>query len=172
MEALAALGVTGNVLQFVQFISTLLSTGKEIYYTSSGLKQDFVELNNIYAQLAALYARLQPQECARVVRRPGFHRLLAHNDSAENKAHINTLQELAQDCQGLCNELLQTVANLRVKETSPRRRFDTFKAALKTVWHRRKIEEMEARIDRYQKVISTHFFPILRWALYPDSRPV
>ena len=162
MEALAALGVAGNVLQFIQFISTLMSTGSEVYYSASGLTEEIVELEKVYERLSTFSSNLQCQGPDQVSRLSGLRGVPIYSQSTENAAHINALNDLGKDCQGLCDQLHEAVRKLTVKG-GRWRRFRRFMAALEAAWNRTKITDMEARIDRFQKIISIHFFPILRY---------
>ena len=153
MEALAALALAGNVLQFVQFVSVLVSTVSEVHDSASGASERTIELENIYERLSAFTSSLQIQESTGVS---------AFTQTTENLAHIRAVSDLAKDCKGLCDQLLETIRDLKV-EGGRWRRFRSFKAALKSAWESEKIDALEARLDRLQRVILFHFFPILRY---------
>ncbi len=162
MEALAALGLTGNVLQFIQFVSALLSTGSEVYSSASGASESTIELEKIYERLSAFTSSLQSQGTTQVSRLSGTRGFPTFTQTTENLAHIGALNDLAKDCKELCDRLLETIRKLKV-EGGRWRRFRSFMAALEAAWDSKKIADLEARLDRFQRVISFHFFPILRY---------
>ena len=168
MEALAALGLASNVVQFVQFVSELISTGTEIAGSVQGTSQRTLELEEVYKSLSDLSSRLH---CGGNSRQnnddtSGLRGLLVHridlSQRVELQSHIQSLERLAGDCNLLCEQLLGTIQKLRVQGTSYRP-FKSFIAALKTAWNVKKIRDLEERIDQYQKTISLHFFPLLRY---------
>jgi hypothetical protein len=162
MEALSTIALAGNVLQFVQFVSVVVSTGLEMYDSASGASKRNVELESIYERLSTFTSSLQSQEAAQVSCLLGTRGFPAFAQTKENLAHVSAVNGLAKDCKGLCDQLLETIRKLKV-EGGRWRRFSSFKAALKSVWESEKIEALEARLDRLQRVILFHFFPILRY---------
>ncbi|RYP12088.1 hypothetical protein DL767_011483 [Monosporascus sp. MG133] len=59
MEPLAAVGLASNVVQFVQFLSSLIHTAVEIHRSSSGITQDILTLDDLYEQLTDFNAKLE-----------------------------------------------------------------------------------------------------------------
>jgi hypothetical protein len=79
-----------------------------------------------------------------------------------NHEHISALIELARDCRDVCDQLLETIRKLKIRD-GRWRRFRSLRAALEAAWDGHRIAELESRLDRYQKVILFHFFPIIRY---------
>jgi hypothetical protein len=168
MEALAALGLASNVLQCIDFVSRLISEGSEIYTSLSGASQKTIELEKIYQNLSDVSSKLQSEESVLPLGdmssfRSSFTQQLGSSELAKlkSKAHVKAINELTTDCQHLCDQLLDTIRKLQVR-TGSHHTFKSFKAALKTVWSSKKIDDLQNRIDRFYGVISLHFFPILR----------
>src|SRR5580692_7705566 len=131
MEAVAAIGLTGNVLQFIQYAAQLLSTGTEIYRSSTGSSQKNHELENIYEKLNNFTSTLQGQETAgHLSGGRGFPNV---TQGTGNHAHISALIDLARDCRDVCDQLLETIRKLKVKD-GRWRRFRSFRAALEVAW--------------------------------------
>jgi hypothetical protein len=160
MEALAAIGLTGNVLQFIQYAAQLLSTGTEIYRSSTGSSQKNHELENIYEKLSNFTSTLLGQETAGHL--SGGRGSPNDPQGTTNHAHISALIDLSRDCKDVCDQLLEMIQKLKVKD-GRFRRFRSFRAALEAAWDGNRIAELESRLDRFQKVILFHFFPILRY---------
>lgn len=162
MEGLAALGLAGNVIQFIQFASGLISTGSDVYNSASGASTRNIELEKIYKRLATFTSSLQSQGTTEDSCLPETRAYPPLAWATENIAHVDALNDLAKDCKELCDELLETISKLRV-EGGRWRLFRSFVVALQAVWDSKKIAEMEERLDRFQTVIMLHFFPFLRY---------
>jgi hypothetical protein len=162
MDALTALGLASNVVQFVQFTADLISTATEIAESARGASQKAIELETVYESLYTLSSKLHTSNDALqlpelLVEQPDS---INFNDAIIIRSHIQSIAALSADCRELCGELLKAVQKLQIKGRSLRR-FKSFIAALKTVWESQNIEILENRILRYRQSISMHFFPLL-----------
>jgi hypothetical protein len=61
MDPLTALGLAGNVVQFVQFASSLIQTVVEIRQSSAGCTADVLTLDMVYGQLGDLSNQYPPK---------------------------------------------------------------------------------------------------------------
>ncbi|KAI1270402.1 hypothetical protein F5Y18DRAFT_12434 [Xylariaceae sp. FL1019] len=167
MEALAALGLASNIVQFLDFTWRLTETAAKIQGSSSGATGQVLELGTVYSKLNSLCTSLsvcsQPSEKSDEAKR--IQTLFPDQTSLERRrtidSHTNDLRELASDCLSLCQQLIAIVTNLQACGGTGRK-FKSFKAALKTIWNEKKILELEARIRRYQTAIGLHFLPLIR----------
>lgn len=161
MEALAAVGLAGNISQFVQYAAQLVSTGKETYKSASGSSERNCELEKIYGALSTFSSRLQKQATVHSHQSSTTNSLTStHNPG--NTEHVTALNLLTRDCKQVCDHLLGKIQELKVKD-GRWRRCRSFRAALETVWDGKSISELESRLDRFQKIIMLHFFPIIRY---------
>lgn len=163
MEALAAVSLAGNVLQFIQYAGQLISTGNEIYTSTSGSSERNSELEKVYKTLDNFAVSLQNETAQQ------SHQTTAPGHSAdtyctENLEHLRALNTLSRDCKEVCNQLLEKVRKLKV-EDGRWRRCKSFRAALDAAWGGRSLSDLESRLDRFQRVILLHFFPIIRYSL-------
>ncbi|KAK0667169.1 hypothetical protein QBC41DRAFT_348200 [Cercophora samala] len=168
METLAALGLAGNVVQFIQFATQIVTTSTEIAESQRGALKTSEEIEDIYLKLSTLSHYLVAQHGDEKVLQtttkfvalngplPGTEDI----NQRDIHAHAQALQGLSKDCAILCNELLETVRGLRVQPGSSRQ-FGSFRAALKCTWNSKKIKDLEDRLRRYREAISIHFFPLL-----------
>ncbi|KAH6708897.1 hypothetical protein BKA61DRAFT_557727 [Leptodontidium sp. MPI-SDFR-AT-0119] len=166
MEALAALGLAGNVVQFVDFVSKLISAGVEIAGSVEGATERTLEIEKVYNSLDAFSSRLHVGGTRATNNEDieGLRGLVDHRSEIggrlEFQDHIRSLEELAADCNSLCRRLLETVRKLHNKGPAGCQ-FKSLIAALRTAWSSKKIKDLEERLERYQKMISLHFFPLL-----------
>lgn len=161
MEPLSALGLAAGVVQFVQFAGTLVSLGSTIHRSTDGKHEWSRELERIYGRLDQFSSRLQHCPGGQVLKPQGGGGWLAEPEPPA-EVDVRALGDLAKECHDLCRQLLDTVGKLRVQPGSSHRALKTFRAVLRTVWDRQKIADLETRLDRIQKVLSLHFYPVLR----------
>ena len=167
MEAVAAIGLTGNILQFIQYAAQLISTGNEIFESATGSSQRNSELEKIYATLSTFASGLQKHGTSQSGNQSTTSSLpISH--SSENLEHFTALNALASDCEEVCGQLLGKIRCLKI-EGKKWRACKSFRAALEAAWDGKSISKLESRLDRFQKVILLHFFPIIR---YYDIREV
>ncbi|KAI8955798.1 hypothetical protein F4801DRAFT_176095 [Xylaria longipes] len=167
MEALAALGLASNIVQFLDFTWRLTSATGEIRNSASGATERTIELDKIFGKLSAF--------CSDFLKRPEaadsddevkrMQKLFSNPESDLQRqiiiqSHTRSLQGLASDCAALCQQLLAVTSKLQARGGSSHR-FRSFKTALRTLWDERKISDLEERLKRHQRAISFHFLPLI-----------
>lgn len=153
MEALAAIGLASNVLQFTEYTSKLFFTAQQLYRSATGTTGETQELERVHKSLRAFSVNF--------IASNGFHAPI-HAEELISESHATALRNLATDCKAVCDELIEVLERLRLAD-GRWRAFASFKVAMKSMHGNKKIAEMEARIDRFQKAIASHFLPILRY---------
>ena len=166
LDPLTALALAGNIVQFVDYGLKLLRNANEIAKSTSGATALNVELETVYSRLQTFTLEL------RLAGKNGPGLLPSYNDDmvdALNKAHIRAIQphidaieEIAADCQAVCNELLDVIRSLRVKATSSRRLFASMAMALVSSLKNEHIETLKQRLNRFQKLLALQFLPLLK----------
>ncbi|KAI0097758.1 hypothetical protein GGR51DRAFT_566231 [Nemania sp. FL0031] len=167
MEALAALGLASNIVQFLEFTWRLTSTVGEIRNSSSGAAERTLDLNKIYGKLNTFCSNLlAPPKPATSNDEAKRVQVLFSNPESDLQrqiivqSHTKDLQALASDCAALCQQLLAVTKTLQAKAGS-KHKLSSFKTALKTLWNERKVGDLEERLKRYQKAIALHFLPLI-----------
>ncbi len=129
-EAVAAFGVAANVVQFIDFSGRILSEGYRLHKSERVSLSKNEELESIALDLQKLRDELQcPEDETRQAPTP--------NDIQ--------LQRLAEQCRGVCLELLAALETMKV--TGPPSKWKSFRVALKTVWGESKINSLQVRLD-------------------------
>jgi hypothetical protein len=167
MDPLTAIGLAGNVVQFVDFALKLVSTSAEIAGSARGATESTLELETVYTTLKTFTLQLEvketdPRPITGISEGDGALEGLGRNGKAI-KDHITALEKIAVDCKIVCDQLLNVVGGLRVKTGTSNRRIKSFGAAFKTALARGKISELEERLNRFQISIALHFFPLLKF---------
>ena len=129
-EAVAALSIAANVVQFIDFSGKILSEGYRLHKSKRVSSSKNEELENIALDLQKLRDELQSQQEEK-------GQTLTPNDIQ--------LQRLANQCRGVCLELLGALETLKVVDKPGK--WESFRAALKTVWAESKIKSLQDRLD-------------------------
>jgi hypothetical protein len=148
MEPFTALGLAGNVIQFVDFGMRLLSETHEIYQSSSGSPTGIIEIESIFQDLSNLGAKLKISSIS-----PSKPSGISPEEQA--------LVELAGSCKRLADDLLATIKDLKVND-GPNRKWRSFRQGLITLWKKDKIDAVQKRLDNFRKQLSLQLLAILR----------
>ncbi|KAI3336995.1 hypothetical protein HD806DRAFT_475355 [Xylariaceae sp. AK1471] len=167
MEALAALGLASNIVQFLDFTWRLTSATGQIANSTCGATERTIELDKIYGKLNTFsLSLLTPPKTVDSDNESKRVQALFSNPVRDLQrqvivqSHTRDLQELAADCSTLCQHLLSVTSKLQAKGDSSHK-FRSFKVALKTLWGEKKIGDLEERLNRYQQAIALHFLPLI-----------
>lgn len=148
MEAVAAFGVAGNVIQFVQFASTLLSTAATIYQSASGSTLEADAMEKIYGTLLQFSRDLETGD---------------RDCGIRHSKHEDALVELAAACEEKCQELLRLVGDLKVTPGRKQKLWKSVHAALRTICPPARIEKLQEDIDALQKSMTLLLCAISRY---------
>jgi hypothetical protein len=96
MEALAAIGLVGNIVQFVDFSGKLVSKSVQLYYSNNGALVEHVDIETATKHLAVLNKKLKDDA-------------ISVGDGA--------LQSLCLSCQNAAIDLLVALDQVKVKAT-------------------------------------------------------
>ncbi|RDW63383.1 hypothetical protein BP6252_10928 [Coleophoma cylindrospora] len=66
-----------------------------------------------------------------------------------------TLRSMAASCKEIADDLRTTLKKLTVQKTRYRK-FDSFRSALKSMWSKKKLDELEQRLDKYRSDLVLH----------------
>lgn len=161
MEALAAVGLASNVIQFISFAQDLVSTSKQISRNADGALVENLELEAITKNLDRLGSSL----------------LVRISHDASDTKEDKELRKLCQGCRYVSGLLIEKLNSLKVDlrfSGSVGRQWASFRQALNSVMNAEDIAELEGRLDRYQKGINSALLASLRYKPYvtwPGSIP-
>lgn len=140
MEALVALSVAGNVLQFVQFLAELINDTRKIYSAASGATSQNQNIEETYGKLIDFNARLQSVPSSQDLG-PG------------TLEHRKALAASAASCKGDCEKLIAMVEKLKIKDGKAPRQWRGFQAALSGVWGSSDIKQLKKHVDDRQRAM-------------------
>ncbi|KIW23715.1 uncharacterized protein PV07_11894 [Cladophialophora immunda] len=148
MAELAALGLAGNILQFVDFGIKLFQEARVLYRSSEGVTPAELELETTTRVLRQYAQDLETSQ-----------RGINANHASDSITLRNSA--IAKECNGLADELLQLLESLRIKDTE-NRKWSSFKHALSRVAKRSKIENMERRLNRLRDALNSSLISDLK----------
>jgi hypothetical protein len=146
MDPLAALGLAANIIQFVGFAASLISTSREVHSLATGTGRDITTLAIVHNQLEKLSRDLNFSDSG-------------DKDSAELSQLAQTVRDLSQSCKLDCDSLLKAVQRL---QTRNRGKWKSFKIALRTVWKASDIAALEKRLDGRRDTLNLAISTLLR----------
>ena len=140
MDPVAALGLAGNIVQFVNFSCKVLQDGKILYKSTTGASAENDVLEVICRDLIDLDNALTAPSA------PG--------------AIPDSMRSLASRCKEVAAELLGILDKIRVRE--PRQKWKSFVQALRSVWRKEQIEELLKRMERLRNETQNRLQLMLR----------
>ena len=136
-EGLAAIGLAGNIIQFISFSFVLVSKTKDLRQSASGTLAENVDLKIITQDIRAFSSGITSRAGA----------------SAQ-------LSEIASRCNAIAEELLDVIARLDKQHVSGSgkapTRWQSFRKALKCVWGKEQIEGLKARLALLRDQVTMH----------------
>lgn len=140
MEALAAIGLVGNIVQFIGFSGKLISKSVQLHHSSNGALQENVDIENAAKHLLQLNRKLK--EAA-----------ISVDDGA--------LQTLCLCCRESAIDLLEALDKIKVKGKQ-QQKWESVRKALRSVWSREEVKELEQRLGKIKDDLNFHVVVGLR----------
>jgi len=144
-EAIAAVALAGNVLQFFDVAGKFTLKAAEIYRSKGNQDgpSNLRRLSRISTDLQALFEKLQTP--------------LSDSPALE----VPQLSSLSTECSHLIEEVLQKLEKIGVGNRE--RRMDLILSEFKATWQRAEIQGLENRIIRLREQLATHLVVVLRY---------
>ena len=142
MATLAVIGLVGNIVQFVDFSGKLLSKSIELYRSYDGSLAENVDIETTAKHLAVLNKKLK--------------------DDASTVGD-ESLQNLSRSCQKAAIDLLVALDKVKVKNRQ--QKWESIRKALRSVWSKEEIRELEQRLAKFKQELNLHVVVRLRYAM-------
>ena len=144
LDPFTALGLAGNVVQFVDFGSKLVSEARDIYRSTSGNSTRNAQLLNS----AGSFRRLSDH--------------LAESTKAPFPSQDqDDLTQFAESCRKTVDELIRILEGLTVN--SPNRKWRSIQQASRAALKRGKIDELATRMDRLRSEMCVRLMTMFRY---------
>ena len=145
LDPLTAIGLCGNIVQFVDFCSKVVSKAHRIYRSADGSLTENLDAETISRDLLYLTAKVEAG--------------LRPSPTQEDQA----LQDLCDGCNDVAQELLIVLGKLKSERKSGKWR--SFKQALKYVWSKDRINTLQTRLAMFREELDLHILVDLRYVL-------
>ncbi|OCL05553.1 TPR-like protein [Glonium stellatum] len=139
MDPITIIALFGNVLQFVEFSSSLISKSTELFNSSNGALTEHTDIEAAANRLSLLNSKLI--------------------DGA-TKTGDEKLRDICESCESTASELLAALDRVKVK--SKHRKWDSIRKALRTVWSKEDIAKLDQRLARVREELNMHVTADLR----------
>jgi hypothetical protein len=157
MEGLAALGIAGNAVQFLDFATKLCVTSIEIFRDADGasasnahaevLLKSFIEtIDEVSSNLG--------QYCIA---------LSAASKQASGKGEAQ-ISSIILDCQAIADDLLQRFDKL--KSSGKLGKWKSFVSGVKCMWKKRELDELQGRLKQNRDELEWGVLLSLRYLLF------
>ncbi|KAF2795864.1 hypothetical protein K505DRAFT_373641 [Melanomma pulvis-pyrius CBS 109.77] len=147
LEAFAALSLTANIVQFIDFGGKLFSKARQVHHSKDGFSKDHADLESATKSLKQLMQHLSSSTTTITI--------------ADNISHDEEeLIRLAKDCIGLADELIQLLE--KVRGTGRRTKWESFVQAIRMVWNEKDIDHVKDRLNQYQTRMTLCLLKILK----------
>lgn len=145
MDPFSALGLAANIIQFIDFTASLVSSAHDIYSSATGNSSDNENLEFVSREMKSLCSQLEASQ-------PTF--LMSPDEKS--------LRELASQCHSLAEDILDLMLELR--SSNPKSKRDSFRTAWRNVRKKKEKKELEDRLDRCRQQLDIQLAKMTRLA--------
>ena len=149
MDPLTAFSLACGIVQFVDFSSKLVSKGYELSISAEGALAENLDLETVTTDLSRLADRLSQNE-----------ELTCFTEDQQE------LRDLASSCQTLADQLMDKLQKLKVDKAAKYRRWKSIRQALKTVWSKKDLDEMVAKLATFRSQLELRLLVSLKWVIH------
>ena len=142
MDPLTALSLAGNVIQFVEFASSLVTCALAVHASASGQSGNSRRLEDIYSTLSELSRDLPASTAAPADSGSQY--------SAPPSRNAEAVARLAALCQEDCDKLLVVVKRLMPKPGKEGKLWSSFRTALLEAWTSKEIDSFRKQVSETQ----------------------
>jgi hypothetical protein len=148
MDGLSALGVAASVVQFLQFSGSLVSKSRQ-FYTQGALLKD-VECEHASKRLGELTGQIRAS-------------LKNLETSGSLSSDAQALETICGNCMNLSAELLARLNELRVDENYKRKKWKSFRQALKSLCSKDVVDGIAKRLADCRDELHTHVLVSIKY---------
>jgi hypothetical protein len=164
LDPFTALGVAGNIVQFVDYTTRLISKSREIYQSAEGASFEHLDLEVIASNLSRLTEGLRKDLHRHLISPTNGH--ISVSGTSEKRAEIQ-LGSINAKCAQEADALLAILRDLRVE--GKHKKWQSFRQALMTVWKDDQIKGVVSKLSEYRKALDTELLFSLRFDFLPRA---
>lgn len=136
IEGLAAIGLAGNIIQFISFSYVLVSKSVEIHQSASGQSNHNIDLHIVSQDIRKFSSGI-----------------LSKGSSSTR------LADIAERCDTIAEELQQAISQLQLKQHESRKgptKWQSFRKAMKEVWGKSYVDDLKSRLELLRDQVTMH----------------
>lgn len=137
LDPLTALSLAGNLIQFIDFSSKLVTKGREIYRSADGASRENLEIEVVTADFSKVVQTL--------MKHPGSGTVAS---AANTSATELELRQICEMCKSTATELLSKLQEVKV--TGKHRGWKSFRQALKSVLTKDAVDDIARRLAMFR----------------------
>ena len=149
ISAFTAIGLAGNITQFVDFALKIVSTAKEAYQNVNGVTDENSDIERVAGELRGSSKKLSSSLCS-----------VQPNDPADASEDAGLIA-IAQSCEKIAGSLISLLDTFKV-EPGKFRRLRSLGQAVKAAWKKDDVEQLETTLRSYQRQLDTRIIVSLR----------
>ena len=150
LDPLSALGLAGNIVQFVDFSCKLISEAQEIYHSERGKSAKAQTLSTLAQDLKKL--------------NDGLEVSMARGTSAAGPL----IRTLAFDCQKVADDILVDIQKLE-SQCKPHQKWASFRAALRETFGDNSVRHLSSRIKELHEQVNLRVLTVMWYASFTTS---
>jgi len=147
-EAFAAVGLAGNIIQFLDYGTILLLKGQELYKSADGALKENVEIEELASEVKLLCQNLTS----------GTHYQFLGDATSD---HTVAIRKLAKTSHGLAEELLDVIKSLKI-DKKKNKRLESVKKSFQSVMKKDKIRDLERRLGNIKEEVCLQLVVLLK----------
>jgi hypothetical protein len=142
MEALTAIGLIANIVQFVDLGAKLIGSAKEMQASASGMTTENKSLEEVTIEMRDLTLRLEPPTTE------------ARSDDER------ALRRLAQECRELSERILRLLK--KIASGKPNSKLHTMRSAIRNIKYKDDKRELEEKLANCRGQLHLHLSKLTR----------
>lgn len=146
MEALTALSLASNIVQFIDFSNKIIKGAKEIHDSATGTLSETESLEDVVKEMQSLSLRLDPPTTG--------------NQNEDERA----FRRLAGECRILCTQLLDLINS--IKPNNPKSKRQSIRAAIRETWSKKERIELERRLNSCRDQLELQLTFLMKYACF------
>ena len=142
LDPFTAIGLAGNIFQFVDYCTGLINSSYEIYNSNDGNSKHNAHVEKIAIRVLELNRSLGAPKLNPV------------------RKYERELQVLREECGQDAQDLLNLIESLRAKKND---KWSSFRQAMRSPWQKDKVSTLEKRLSDHRSTISSYIVEIMRY---------
>jgi hypothetical protein len=143
MDPFVALGLAGNIIQFIDFATKIIHAAADIRSSAAGVAKDDNDIITSTTRLETFLSRFELSKAA--------------SRLSDEEIELNVI---ASECKKMSEDLLKSVKELQASDPMSKRQ--SLGAALKSAWKKPEKDRMERRLENCKSTLGLYLSNLAR----------